>query len=85
MSLFSYCVIGLSVAASALAPSTKGESMAFDGVIEDYVGSGGALVIPAEIDGEPITEIAKDVFLNNTDITEMYLPEGFEKLGDHRC
>ena len=82
--MLSTCIMGIGTEALALEASPESDFIAFGGVIEDYVGEGGVLVIPAEIDGVPTTEIAADVFLNNTKITEVYLPEGLEKLG-HRA
>lgn len=62
-------------------PSPESDFIAFDGVIEEYVGPGGDVVIPAEIDGEPTLEIAARAFFQNTDISSVIIPEGVEKIG----
>ena len=42
--------------------------------IKGYKGEGGAVKVPAEIDGKPVTEIYQLSYNNN--ITELYIPEG---------
>ncbi len=85
LSIMLSCVtVGIGAATAYAAeyePSPEGDFIAFDGMIEDYIGPGGEVVIPAEIDGEAITEIASEAFAKNTDITSVVIPEGVEKIG----
>lgn len=84
--LLSCCIVGTGAIASAAKyePSPEADFLAFDGVIEEYIGPGGDVVIPATIDGEPITEIGANAFANNQDISTVVIPEGVEKIG-HRA
>ena len=84
--LLSCCMAGLGAVASAAVyePSPEADFIAFDGVLEEYVGPGGDVVIPATIDGQAIREIAANAFANNKDITTVVIPEGVEKIG-HRA
>ncbi len=88
LSIMLSCVVKGIGAATAYAakyePSPEGDFIAFDGVIEEYIGPGGDVVIPAEIDGVPTVEIAMDSFINYSDITGVVIPEGVEKIG-HRA
>ena len=79
--VFSSCLVGLTTVASALEESPESDFMAFDGVIEEYVGPGGVVVIPQVIGGEKITEIAARAFFGNKDITAVHIPEGIEIIG----
>ena len=84
--LLSCCIVGIGATASAATyeASPEADFIAFDGVLEEYVGPGGDVVIPAEINGEAIREIAANAFANNTDISTVVIPEGVEKIG-HRA
>ena len=84
--LISSCTVGLGAVVSAAnnEPSPEVDFIAFDGVLEEYIGPGGDVVIPAEIDGEAIREIAANAFANNLDISTVVIPEGVEKIG-HRA
>ena len=58
---------------------------ASDGVsvqINKYVGAGGDVVIPDEIDGLPVTQIGASAFANNSSITNVTLPDGLTTIGD---
>ena len=79
--VFSSCLVGLTTVASALEESPEADFMAFDGVIEEYVGPGGVVVIPQVIGGEKVTEIAARAFFGNKDITAVHIPEGVETIG----
>jgi hypothetical protein len=46
-----------------------------------YTGQGGALTIPAEINGWPVTAIGGIAFRDNTTLTEINLPEGLKTVG----
>ena len=52
--------------------------MFFDGVLEEYIGPGGDVVIPASLG---VTEIAADSIRLNKDITSIVIPEGVEVIG----
>ncbi len=75
------CIMGIGSAALAVETSPEADFIAFDGVIEDYFGPGGKVVVPSEIDGEPIHEIADYAFANNSDIEEVWICEGIEVIG----
>lgn len=79
--MLSTCIMGIGTTASALETSPEADFIAFDGVIEEYIGPGGTVVIPSEIEGEKITEIAAYAFANNSDISEVYIAEGIEVVG----
>lgn len=51
-------------------------------VITGYSGSAAELVIPAEIDGLPVTAINRRAFFGNTAIKAVTLPEGIEVIGE---
>ena len=49
--------------------------------ITGYNGNYSTLVLPSEIDGLPVTEIADSVFAGNTALTSVTIPSGVKKLG----
>lgn len=51
--------------------------------INKYVGPGGDVVIPDEIDGLPVTRIGAGAFSNNPAITSVTLPSGLRSIGDN--
>ena len=51
------------------------------GLVTDYTGPGGDVVLPAEIDGWPITGLRWGVFNNDDTITSITLPEGLQAIG----
>jgi hypothetical protein len=58
------------------------ESVEDGGAIADYSGKRKNVVIPAEIDGEPVTAIEAHAFADNTDISSVVIPEGVTDIGD---
>lgn len=84
--ILSSMILGLGSAVAYAAKyetSPETDFIAFDGVIEEYVGPGGLVVIPSEIDGEAIHEIAARAFFKNLDISGVIIPEGIEKIGNN--
>ncbi len=75
------CIMGIGSAALAVETSPETDFIAFDGVIEEYIGPGGKVVVPSVIEGEPIIEIAAYAFANNSDIEEVWICEGIEVIG----
>ncbi len=75
------CIMGIGSAALAVETSPDSDFIAFDGVIEEYIGPGGVVVVPSTIEGEPIYEIAAYAFANNSDIEEVWICEGIEVIG----
>lgn len=49
-------------------------------MIRGYIGAGGEVDIPKEIDGEPVTIIDKNAFKDNTTITSIYMPSTIKKI-----
>ena len=76
--VLSCSVMGIGTVLAAPDESSEEDFMAFDGVLEEYVGAGGDVVIPASLG---IKEIAAQAFANNTDITSIVIPEGVEIVG----
>lgn len=79
--IFASCFMGFSIQANALEVSPEADFLFFDGVIEEYIGPGGVVVIPSEIEGEKVVEIAANAFSGNPDIQEVHFPEGLEIIG----
>ena len=50
--------------------------------IRTYIGEGGLMVIPAEIDGVPVTHIGEEAFRGNKTITGVVLPDGLLVIGN---
>ena len=71
-------MMGIGTVASAAAESPEEDFLVYDGVLEEYVGPGGDVVIPASLG---VTEIAAQAFYNNLDITSIVIPEGVEVVG----
>ena len=63
------------------------EKLSFDLVDNNYVvkaqdeNISGEVVIPAEVGGVPVKEIAENAFANNSNITSIVIPEGITKIG----
>ena len=76
--LITCCVMGIGTVATAAVESPEEDFMVFDGVLEEYVGAGGDVVIPASLG---VKEIAANAFENNMDITSLVIPEGVEVVG----
>ena len=72
------CIMGIGTAFAAPAESAEEDFLAFDGVLEEYIGAGGDVVIPASLG---IKEIAARSFYDNSDITSLVIPEGVETIG----
>lgn len=77
--VLSCCIMGIGTAASAAEEAPEADFMAFDGVLEEYIGAGGDVVIPASLG---IVEIAANAFYNNKDVTSVIIPEGVEIIGN---
>ncbi len=80
--LLSTVVMGMSTLVYAREASPEEDFIAYEGVIEEYVGPGGDVVIPETIDGEKVYEIAANAFFQNTDISSVDFPEGLEIIGN---
>jgi hypothetical protein len=52
------------------------------GVIDKYVGSGGAVKVPMMINGMPIVRIASNAFADNENITSVILPDTILEYGE---
>lgn len=76
--VLSICVLGIGTVASAAEESPEEDFLVYDGVLEEYIGAGGDIVIPASLG---VTEIAAQSFYRNDDITSLVLPEGVETIG----
>lgn len=72
------CVMGIGTVASAAEESPEADFVVFDGVLEEYLGVGGDVVIPASLG---VTEIAADCFRLCSELTSIVIPEGVEVLG----
>lgn len=73
------CLIsGIGTIAFAAEESPSEDFLVYDGILEEYIGEGGDIVIPASLG---ITEIASNAFYQNSDITSVVIPEGVVKLG----
>lgn len=77
------CAIALLCAGlpvTALANESAAEDfLVYDGILEEYVGAGGDIVIPESLG---VKEIATRAFAQNTDITSVVIPEGVEVIGE---
>ena len=72
------CIMGFGTVLAAPAESSPDDFLVFDGVLEEYVGEGGDVVIPASLG---VKEIAADSFYKNLDITSIVIPEGVKTIG----
>ncbi|MGB6222521.1 leucine-rich repeat protein [Haloferula sp.] len=50
--------------------------------IDDYLGAGGTVTVPATIAGYPVVAIAPNAFNGDAAITELTLPDGLETIGN---
>lgn len=71
-------MIGVGTVASAAEESPEEDFLVYDGVLEEYVGPDGDVVIPASLG---IKEIAANAMQNNLDITSLVIPEEVEVVG----
>ena len=76
--LLTSTVMGIGTVASAAEESPIEDFMIFDGVLEEYIGPGGDVVIPASAG---IVEIAAQAFYENADVTSVVIPEGVTIIG----
>ena len=49
-------------------------------MIRGYIGAGGEVAIPKEIDGKPVTVIDQNTFKDNATITSIYIPSTVKKI-----
>ena len=56
-----------------------------DGRIQDYLGPGGAVTVPARIGGNPVYSLYRGTFEDNGTITELVFSEGLQSLGEAVC
>ena len=49
-------------------------------MIRGYIGAGGEVAIPKEIDGKPVTIIDRNTFKDNAAITSIYIPSTIKKI-----
>lgn len=61
------------------AESAEGDFLVYDGILEEYIGEGGDLVIPVSLG---VKEIATRAFAQNEDILSVVIPEGVETIGE---
>ncbi len=85
MKRFFLLTLALVLALSAVS-AAAGEEGEFgtrsDGRIQDYYGSGGAVTVPAQVDGNSVYSIYRSIFENNGTITELIFSEGLQSLGE---
>lgn len=77
--ILSTCVLGIGTVASAATESAEEDFSVFEGILEEYLGAGGDVVIPASLG---VKEIAAQAFFSNKDITSLVIPEGVEVIGE---
>lgn len=58
----------------------EGSTITITGVLEGF--KGGELVLPAQINGKPITKIANEAFSGNSSLTKVELSESIKSVGD---
>ncbi len=76
--VLSCTVMGIGTVASAAEESPEEDFLVYDGMLEEYVGAGGDVVIPASLG---IVEIGERAFYENEDIVSLVIPEGVEAIG----
>ena len=78
--LISACLVGAMPASAA--EINYDDFDIYDGILVEYLGEGGDVVIPAkDADGNPVTEIDARAFMDNDTITSVKIPEGITKMG----
>ena len=78
--LISACLVGAMPASAA--EINYDDFDIYDGILVEYIGEGGDVVIPAkDADGNPVTEIDSRAFQDNDTITSVKIPEGITKIG----
>jgi hypothetical protein len=48
-----------------------------------YVGEGGAVVLPDEIEGKAVVALGSGLFQNNTALTHLLIPDSVREIGEH--
>ena len=48
-----------------------------------YIGEGGTVVLPDEIDGKPVVALGKGLFQDNTILTALYIPDSVSEIGEN--
>ena len=73
---------GLLLATGGIAHAAAGdfEFDAYRSTITRYVGAGGDVVIPSEIDGVPVLVVGDDAFRDDENLTSVTVPEGVEQI-----
>jgi hypothetical protein len=51
-------------------------------IISEYIGTGGSVVVPSEIEGFPVVSVVKLSGANPENITSIVLPDTVTKIGD---
>ena len=78
--LFTACFVG--AMPTAAAEINYDDFDIYDGILVEYIGEGGDVVIPAkDADGNPVTEIDSRAFQDNDTVTSVVIPEGITKIG----
>ncbi len=95
MSIFLFLTTNAFSNCVSYCPSGTSESDGYcyteDGIevtITDYAGSGGNIIIPATIDGMPVTQIGAMAFHSCTSLTNVFIPDSVTSIGFHafvRC
>ena len=76
----------LALSAVSAAAGEEGDfGVRSDGRIQDYYGPGGAVTVPAQVDGNPVYSIYRGIFEDNGTITELVFSEGLQSLGEAVC
>ena len=79
-------VLVLALSAVAAGVGEEGDfGVRSDGRIQDYFGPGGAVTVPAQVDGNPVYSIYRGTFEDNGTITELIFSEGLQSLGEAVC
>lgn len=80
--VLSCAVLGIGTVATAAEASPEADFVVFDGVLEEYLGPGGDVVIPESLG---VVEVASYAFANNEDINSIVFPEGVETIDYRAC
>jgi hypothetical protein len=78
-----FCVLGLRVLPPMTAQAQFDYTVNNDGTvtITGYTGSGGAVIIPGMLDGQPVTTIGDEAFINQTTITSVAIADSVTNVG----
>ena len=61
-------------------PNNTNEASSY--YVKEYIGTGGAVTIPATVNGKPVTKINTEVFCERSDVTSVTLQEGLQYIGN---